>query len=658
MSPLNPQPQHNPALIVAVLSVALFWILAKDPASTSTAVRKELARKYHFSRADLPNLPGVTPRDFRPVAVSLQRLQQWCSSLTSGVSMADLDGDGIPNDLLFTDTQTERLVVCPVPGSTTRYAPFVLTTNGFDRTTAGPSGAVVGDYNEDGLADVLVLYVGRAPLLYIRTAQSAAAGELSARSFKVLEVVPEIKKQAWATSSAALADLDGDGHLDLLVGNYFPDWCDIYNPKETRVQEMHNNNGWACNGGGIHFFLWRKPTKDYPYYFREVKNLLPDKVLHGWVLAIGAQDLDGDMLPDIYVGNDLGPDRLLWNRSTPGHLDFRVMEGHKSFNTPGSFVMGQDKYKGMSCDFADVNGDGIADFFVSNVASNFALHESHFLWVSRKDGKSFSDGVAPYEQASERYGVSRGGWGWDSKFESYRNQVNVDLFQARGFIRGTVNRWPELQSLASYNTAFVSDPRNWPTFKPGVDIAGGDLDAFYAMDANGKYHDIGGDVGFSEPMVSRGIATADVDGNGRMDIAVSNMWAPNYFFKNNCPQMGHFLGLRLVTPLGKAPKTPTVLPGRPKVLGMPAVGATAWVSLPCGRVLTRQVDGGNGHSGRRAPELHFGLGDLNASTTTVQVKLRWRETSGVVAQPVSLNLGIDRWYTVILGQNSGKEDAQ
>jgi hypothetical protein len=81
-------------------------------------------------------------------------------------------------------------------------------------------------------------------------------------------------------------------------------------------------------------------------------------------------------------------------------------------------------------------------------------------------------------------------------------------------------------------------------------------------------------------MVSRGIAIADVDGDGRLDFVCANQWGPSYFFKNESPQAGAFLGLRLVQ--GK---------------GSPAIGAVATVNLADGRKVGSQVDGGSGHSG-------------------------------------------------------------
>ncbi|HEX7771576.1 MAG TPA: ASPIC/UnbV domain-containing protein, partial [Pyrinomonadaceae bacterium] len=80
--------------------------------------------------------------------------------------------------------------------------------------------------------------------------------------------------------------------------------------------------------------------------------------------------------------------------------------------------------------------------------------------------------------------------------------------------------------------------------------------------------------------------------------------------------------------------------------GRAAVGAVVTVTLPNGKELTRQVDGGNGHSGKRSPELHFGLGDIQRM---VRVTVRWRDPDGHVHEE-SRSLKPGR-YTVLLAQS-------
>jgi hypothetical protein len=158
--------------------------------------------------------------------------------------------------------------------------------------------------------------------------------------------------------------------------------------------------------------------------------------------------------------------------------------------------------------------------------------------------------------------------------------------------------------------------------------------------------------------VTRGIAIADVDGDGDLDFAVANQWGPSTFFRNDLAGANTSLTLRLLLPTGPAEASATdvyaghVTGGRPT---HPAVGATATVSVPRltrearapgDRVMVGQVDGGNGHSGKRSPELHFGLGRV-PSDQALRVALRWRDGRGRInAVTRWMKPG---WYTVVLG---------
>jgi len=80
----------------------------------------------------------------------------------------------------------------------------------------------------------------------------------------------------------------------------------------------------AFNGGGTHLFRWENAVNEGnpAVTFSEVNGLFSEEIAHAWTLAVGAADLDSDLLPEIYFANDYGPDRLLHNRSTPGNLHF------------------------------------------------------------------------------------------------------------------------------------------------------------------------------------------------------------------------------------------------------------------------------------------------------------------------------------------------
>ena len=100
--------------------------------------------------------------------------------------------------------------------------------------------------------------------------------------------------------------------------------------------------------------------------------------------------------------------------------------------------------------------------------------------------------------------------------------------------------------------------------RPGA-TAGSDHNPFFARGSDGRYHDLATGLGLAEPMCSRGIATADIDGDGRLDFAVANQWGPSFLFRNTAPNPGAFLGLHLRLPVGLASgETTVVQPGHPK----------------------------------------------------------------------------------------------
>jgi len=92
---------------------------------------------------------------------------------------------------------------------------------------------------------------------------------------------------------------------------------------------MQHSMSRAFNAGRNRLLLWQGADAG-SVTFCDTPGVLPDEVALGWTLAAGAADLDGDLRPEIYFSNDFGPDRLLHNLSTLGHLKFEVLEGVKT----------------------------------------------------------------------------------------------------------------------------------------------------------------------------------------------------------------------------------------------------------------------------------------------------------------------------------------
>lgn len=633
------------SLLAALGIVLILYGMALPPRPTAEE-QAEMASRFRFTPLPIPHPEGYRERLVRPVHPSMARISAWVSAMGAAAALGDADGDGLPNDLCHVEPRSDQVHVLPVPGTGARYAPFLLTAAPlpYDQTMA-PMGCLIADLNEDGLMDFLVHYWGRTPVAFLRRAGSAAP---SRAAYLAVEVVDRVER--WYSNAATVADLDGDGHLDLVIGNTYPDGSPLLDAQAGGVMAMPESTSRSANGGRNRLLLWAGARAgDAPHVqYRDASDALAPEDTRGWTLALAAGDLDGDGLPELYFANDFGPDRLLHNRSTPGHLRFARLHGRPGFTTPKSFVLGQDSCKGMGADLADVNGDGLMDIYVSNISSTWSLQEGHFLWLSTGEPWRMWQGIAPYVQGAERLGLSRSGWGWDSKLADFDNDGVPEAIQATGFLKGRINRWPELQALGTANDALLRDPRNWPKFQPGSDISGHDPNAFFVRDRRGRYHDIARLIGLGGPVVTRGIAIADVDGDGDLDFVLANQGEDSTFYRNDSPRRQAYLGLNLLLPIAQG-EALRVQAGQPagELRGTPAIGAEASIVLPDGRRLVAQVDGGNGHAGKRAPQLHFGLGEVPADQP-LQVHIRWRDRAGrMSSHRLSLLPG---WHTVLLGE--------
>ena len=644
-----PKRKQNIYVVLAVIGVAgMLAGFSRLPSPPPGEVAR-LASHFQFDWQYLPPAPIPAGGVVFPIMKKAKHMQFYLNLVGASAALGDLDGDGLPNDVCVTDIRAKSITVGPVPGTGDRYPRFSLDFGPlFDRVTEYPSLCRIADMNEDGLADIFVAFWGRPPLLLLRRAPSdlKPGTPLSMVSFKVQELVPGLS-QRWWSATATFADIDGDGHQDIIIGNYAADGSEVTDPNSDGPFEMPEDFTRARNGGKSRIFLYTssKSGDEPAAVYRDAGDVFPGDGAHAWTLAIGAADLDRDGLSDLYIANDFGPDELLWNHSRPGQVKLQLLHGEKGFFIPESMVIGNDSFKGMSADFGDINNDGIFDMFISNISTPYGMSESHFLWVSTGQTDQMAKGIAPWVDQGDQLGVSHSAWAWDTRFEDFDNDGVLELVQATGLVKGKVNRWADFGQLAITNDLLVKYPQVWPKFGIGSEVDGHYPAPFYALGSKGRYVNLATTVlpGFTP--AARGIAVADVDGDGYPEMVFANFWEDSVYIKNRTSG-NRFLGIHFLLPVaGAANGGMKIHAGHPGWReGTPAIGTFVEADVD-GRKQIRQVDGGNGHSGQRSPECRFGLGHTTASE--IPLKITWRDLHGQLHRDeLALAPG---YHTVVLG---------
>jgi hypothetical protein len=248
------------------------------------------------------------------------------------------------------------------------------------------------------------------------------------------------------------------------------------------------------------------------------------------------------------------------------------------------------------------------------------------------DDAAWTRGEAPYRDESYTRGTWTSNWSWDIKFVDLMNSGHPALLQAIGFLHGSTNRWPELQELAMGNDELLSHSHVWPRFSQQDDLSGHDHDRLFVPDERGNFHDVWPLLGLDSETVSRGIATGDVFGDGRLAVVIARQWSPSLFLRNQSSDVGRAISIDL--------RVPGAVAGT-----RAAIGAEARLRLSNRRILTSVVDGGSGHGGRRAPDIHFGLGQV-PSNELFDVDIVWRDENGVRSESISLTPGR---FRIVLG---------
>jgi hypothetical protein len=459
-------------------------------------------------------------------------------------------------------------------------------------------GVAIGDINRDGLEDIFFtsnlnsnrLYLNKGGFIFEDITEMAGVGGTG----------------SWSTG-ATLTDVNNDGWLDLYVCN------SSHGEAENCANELYINNGdltfteesekWGLKGmsysmhasffdydmdGDLDCYILNnnltvpKPAEFFSKsrndidpdggdrLYRNDGDHFTDVTLEagifssnvGFGLGVSVSDLNGDMLPDIYVSNDF------WER------DYcYINQGNGTFRDELDERMGSTSLNSMGTDIADLNNDGTYDLVTTDMLpgdnyrnKSMTVFDPYFPAHSKyragyhnqllQNSLQINDGLGKFQEVAHLSGVAATDWSWGALIFDFDNDGWKDLFISNAIFH-------DVTSLDF--SEFISDRRNieqvimnkgqfdWSDFSdmmasnPLVNYAF--VNGLGMTDSSGVgkiplFTNQADQLGLGDPGFSNGAAYGDLDNDGDLDLVTNNLNMEAFVYRNN--SSNHYLRIRLI----------------------------------------------------------------------------------------------------------------
>ncbi|HEV2018826.1 MAG TPA: VCBS repeat-containing protein, partial [Gemmatimonadaceae bacterium] len=626
------------AAVTLLLIVCLQYSCAPESAPPPVVWHNEGSYQWRELPAPSGDHAGFTELSAKDVGIRFvdsvpedSVLQNRNLALGSGVALGDVDGDGLAD-----------IFLARVGGPSALYKNLgnwkfrdITRESGLELKGRNTLGATLVDIDGDGDLDLLVTSLGGPNGLFLNdghgrfTDVTDAAGLISHRG----------------STTATLADVDGDGDLDLYIANYKArDALDIFPPQERYYDQVVRKVGdhfEVAPRFREHYRVEMRPDlgavvrtqraePDW-FYLNDGKGRLthipftagrfldedgkrladePDR----FSLSARFFDANGDGYPDLYVCNDFEDPDQFW-----------INDGTGTFRAVRRLALRESSNSSMAMDFSDIDRDGNTDFFVADMRSRDSRKrktqspthtplpkqigvlddrpqmQRNTMFLNRGDGT--------YAEIASEAGVDASDWSWSSLF------LDVDLDGYEDLLIGTGHLWDVMDSDTWERIKTSVTGEKWhEEFKmfPKLPLK----NVAFHNNRDLTFSEVGEKWGFaSKPAVTHGMAAADLDGDGDLDIVTNRLDGAPGVFRNDATAGRVAVRLR-----GSAPNTE-------------AVGSKIQVLAGKLPMQQKEVTVGGLYLSSSDPLYTF----ATARADTLTIKVRWRYGQATVLSGVHAN---------------------
>jgi enediyne biosynthesis protein E4 len=490
-------------------------------------------------------------------------------TMGGGVAWVDYDGNGIP-DLLFVNSS---FWPWKAPGGRSQPPSGIALyhndgTGRFTDVTAGSGlqepfygmGVAVGDYDNDGRTDILITGVGGARLFHNE-------GDGKFRNATAFAQVGGAAED-WSTA-ATFFDYDNDGLLDLYVANYVRWSREIDARVGYKIDGNTRAYGPPMNFEGAFPHLYHNEGNGR---FREVSDTAGIRIKNpatgvpvAKTLGLAPIDLNGDGFLDLVVANDTVQNLVFTNRHDGTFGETGAASG-LAFDGNGN------ARGAMGIDAARFTGDGRRAVVIGNFANEMTAFYMEGARPLEFTDDSIAWGVGPVSRLPLKFGVF---------FFDYDLDGRLDLLSCNGHLEEEISRVQSSQSYRQSAQLFWNAGES-SLLPAGTNQCGADL---------------------FRPIVGRGCAYADIDGDGDLDVVLTQVGGPPVLLRNNQSLGHHYVQLRL----------------RGTVSNRDAIGATVALTAG-GSTQWRQVMPTKSYLSASELVVTFGLG---TATAVDKVEILW-----------------------------------